>query len=67
MYLITFLSGTGEITSAGSIDPNYALKTLPEGAAYVDTLPPGSLSDYRYINGAFVKATKEDNNAQYHD
>lgn len=67
MYLITFLSGTGEITSAGSIDPNYALKTLPEGAAYVDTLPPGSLSDYRYINGAYVKAEKEDNNAQYHD
>nr|DAQ98782.1 MAG TPA: hypothetical protein [Caudoviricetes sp.] len=67
MYMITFLPGTGEITSAGSIDPNYALKTLPEGAAYVDALPPGSLSDYRYINGEYVKAAKEDNNAQYHD
>lgn len=63
MYLITYVPATGEITSAGSINPQYALKFLPDGAAYVDALPPGSLGDYLYINGEYV-ATKEDENAQ---
>lgn len=65
MYLITFVPATGEITSAGSVNPAYALKTLPKGAAYVDALPPGSLSDYLYVNGEYVETVKEDNNAQY--
>ncbi len=66
MYLITYVPATGEITSAGNVNPAYALKTLPEGAAYVDALPPGSLGDYLYINCEYVKAVKEDNDAQYH-
>lgn len=63
MYLITFVPATGEITSAGSINPQYALKSLPDGAAYVDALPPGRLDDYRYINGEYVEIT-EDKNVQ---
>lgn len=56
MYLVTYLPETGVLTSAGTIDPAYALppQQLPPGSAYVDSLPEGDLTAWLYQDGAFV-------------
>lgn len=56
MYLVTYQPDTGVLTSAGIIDPDYALppQLLPPGAAYVDSLPEGDLTAWLYQDGAFV-------------
>ena len=56
MYLVTYQPETGIITSAGVIDPAYALppELLPSGAAYVDSLPEGDLAAWLYHDGTFV-------------
>ena len=56
MYLVTYQPDTGVLTSAGLIDPEYALppEHLPPGAAYVDSLPEGDLTAWLYQDGAFV-------------
>lgn len=56
MYLVTYQPETGLLTSAGIIDPAYALppELLPEGSIYTDSLPEGDLVAWLYQDGAFV-------------
>ena len=56
MYLVTYQPETGIITSAGVIDPAYALppELLPKGSVYTDSLPEGDLEAWLYQNYAFV-------------
>lgn len=56
MYLVTYQPETGIITSAGVIDPAYALppELLPEGSVYTDSLPEGDLEGWLYQDGTFV-------------
>lgn len=64
MYLITFRPDTRRITSAGVINPTYALPTLPDGAAYSDTLPDGNVTDYLLSESGDFVLSKEDNDAR---
>lgn len=56
MYLVTYQPETGIITSAGVIDPAYALppELLPKGSVYTDSLPEGDLEGWLYQDGTFV-------------
>lgn len=63
MYLITFRPDTRRITSAGVINPTYALTPLPDGAAYSDTLPDGNAMDYLISESGDFILSKEDNDA----
>lgn len=56
MYLVTYQPETGIITSAGVINPAYALppELLPEGSVYTDSLPEGDLEGWLYQDGTFV-------------
>lgn len=63
MYLITFRPDTRRITSAGVINPTYALKTLPDGAVYSETIPNGNVTDYLYDESGEFILRKEENDA----
>lgn len=63
MIMINYDPDTRVVLSGGEVNPRYALQQLPDGAAYVDTLPEGDLSGYRYINGAFVPIKQENDYA----
>lgn len=56
MYLVTYEPDTGVLTSAGVIDPDYALppELLPEGSIYTGSLPDGDLEAWLYQGGTFV-------------
>lgn len=56
MYLVTYQPETGIITSAGVINPAYALppELLPEGSIYTEALPEGDLDGWLYQDGVFV-------------
>lgn len=56
MYLVTYQPDTGILTSAGVIDPAYALppELLPKGSVYTDSLPEGDLEGWLYQDGTFV-------------
>ena len=56
MYLVTYEPETGIITSAGVINPAYALppELLPEGSIYTEALPKGDLTGWLYQDGGFV-------------
>lgn len=56
MYLVTYQPETGIITSAGVINPAYALppELLPEGSIYTESLPKGDLTGWLYQDSGFV-------------
>lgn len=64
MYLITYDVSSRRIKSAGKINPTYAIKELPDGAVYKDTLPEGDISNYLYsASGEYILEKEEDNAA----
>lgn len=67
MIMINYDPDTRVVLSGGEVNPRYALQQLPDGAAYVDSLPEGDLSGYQYINGAFVPIKQEDDYAADQD
>ena len=56
MYLVTYQPETEIITSAGVINPAYALppELLPEGSIYTESLPKGDLTGWLYQDDGFV-------------